>query len=648
MNGQGANSHEQNDRRTPADQIAQDISAKYFRVLKADLPFFVIVYYDHEADKLALLQAIKQKLTEKNLSTRPFDPANNSADGVGKLYTLLASASAEPSLSLISGLPIDAQKIRADNDFIHYLNIHRDRIPKERIRMILFLHTSYAEQFIFAAGDLWDFRHGTYWLEREPAESRPGLWAELKRDTAHLDLTAEEKQAIENHLTSVRPLIEETEEPRAKAQLLLDLTKWLHRRYAWLPAAQTAYQGIRHIENERTQLRAALEYELGYALRNKSDLSEALLHYEISLKISREIGDKAGQGTTLNNISQIYDSRGDYDTALKYLKQSLTIKQEIGDKSGEGTTLNNISQIFKARGDYDTALKYLKQDLAITQEMSDKSGQGTTLNNISQIFKARGDYDTALKYLKQSLTIRLEIGDKSGEGTALNNISLIFKARGDYDTALKYLKQSLTIRQETGDKAGEGATLNNISQIFKARGDYDTALKYLKQSLTIIQEIGDKSGEGTTLNNISQIYDARGDYDTALKYIKQSLTIRQEIGDKAGESQSLNNISQIYDARGDYDTALKYLKQSLTIRREIGDKAGEAVTCNNLAREWERRGDIAKAIEYMTQTVAIDEITDHPDLEQDKQYLKRLRRQTQKARLSGLFQTLKKFVRKLF
>jgi tetratricopeptide (TPR) repeat protein len=77
---------------------------------------------------------------------------------------------------------------------------------------------------------------------------------------------------------------------------------------------------------------------------------------------------------------------GSYDTALKYLQQSLAISQEIGDKSGEGTTLNNISQIFRARGDYDTALKYLQQSLAIRQEIGDKSGEGTTLNNICLLY----------------------------------------------------------------------------------------------------------------------------------------------------------------------------------------------------------------------------------------------------------------------
>ncbi|MDM8531395.1 tetratricopeptide repeat protein [Anaerolineales bacterium HSG25] len=309
---------------------------------------------------------------------------------------------------------------------------------------------------------------------------------------------------------------------------------------------------------------------------------KALTYYKQSLTIQQEIGDKAGEGTTLNNISQIYDSRGDYDTALSYLEQSLTIRQEIGDKAGEGTTLNNISQIFKARGDYDTALKYLQQSLTIQKEIGDKAGEGTTLNNIATAYHAQGDYENALRYMKQSLTIRQEIGDKAGEGTTLNNISQIFKARGDYDTALSYLKQSLTIRQEIGDKAGEGTTLNNIATAYHAQGDYENALRYMKQSLTIQKEIGDKAGEGTTLNNISQIFKARGDTNTALSYLEQSLTIRQEIGDKAGEGTTLNNISQIYQARGDYGTALSYLEQSLTIRQEIGDVAGLCVTLINM------------------------------------------------------------------
>ncbi|NTV66733.1 MAG: tetratricopeptide repeat protein [Chlorobaculum sp.] len=345
--------------------------------------------------------------------------------------------------------------------------------------------------------------------------------------------------------------------------------------------------------------------QTGKQYHHLADYDTALDYLKRSLKIRQEIGDKSGEGTTLNNISQIFKARGDYDTALDYLKRSLKIQQEIGDKSGEGTTLNNISQIFKARGDYDTALEYLKRSLKIIQEIGDKAHEAGSLNNISALYHARGDYDTALDYLKRSLKIQQEIGDKSGEGTTLNNIAGFYHARGDYDTALDYLKRSLKIQQEIGDKSGEGATLNNISALYHARGDYDTALGYLKRSLTISQEIGDKSGEGTTLGNIATNYHARGDYDTALDYLKRSLKIQQEIGDKSGEGATLNNISQIYDARGDYDTALDYLKRSLKIQQEIGDKSGEGTTLNNISALYHARGDYDTALDYLKRSLKI-------------------------------------------
>ena len=138
----------------------------------------------------------------------------------------------------------------------------------------------------------------------------------------------------------------------------------------------------------------------------------------------------------LGQMGKQYLHVGSYSAALAYLQQSLKIRQEIGDKSGEGTTLNNISQIYDARGDYDTALAYLQQSLKIRQEIGDKSGEGTTLNNISQIYDARGDYDTALAYLQQSLKIRQEIGDTAGLCATLFNMGHIHMQNGEQNEAL--------------------------------------------------------------------------------------------------------------------------------------------------------------------------------------------------------------------
>ena len=233
------------------------------------------------------------------------------------------------------------------------------------------------------------------------------------------------------------------------------------------------HQALINAELEQKRQRLILDYIVGPL--NRNGMYQHLLD-EWLLPLFKA-DDPQILGESLGQIGKQYLHLGDYDTALKYLKRSLDIRKEIGDKSGEGTTLNNMATTAHARGDYDTALKYLKRSLDIQQEIGDKSGEGTTLNNMAATAHARGDYDTALKYLKRSLDITKEIGDKSGEGTTLNNISQIFKAQGDYDTALKYLKRSLDIRKEIGDIAGLCVTLFNIGHIHMQNEETGEALQ---------------------------------------------------------------------------------------------------------------------------------------------------------------------------
>ena len=218
----------------------------------------------------------------------------------------------------------------------------------------------------------------------------------------------------------------------------------------------------------------------------------------------------------LGQIGKQYRNLAQYDTALDYMSRSLTIQQEIGDKLGEGTSLNNISQIYYARGDYERTLDYLSRSLTIQQEIGDKLGEGTSLNNISRIYNARGDYERALDYLNRSLTIQQEIGDKLGEGGSLGNIAINYEERGDYEKALDYMKLSLTIQQEIGDKLGESTTLNNISRIYYVCGNYETALEYLKHSIAIQQKIGDVAGLCATLFNMGHIYLKNADLSNAV------------------------------------------------------------------------------------------------------------------------------------
>ena len=74
------------------------------------------------------------------------------------------------------------------------------------------------------------------------------------------------------------------------------------------------------------------------------------------MAIRQQIGDKAGEGTTLNNISALYHAQGDYERALGYLEQSLAIRQQIGDKAGLCATLFNIGHLHASKEEFPQAL----------------------------------------------------------------------------------------------------------------------------------------------------------------------------------------------------------------------------------------------------------------------------------------------------
>ncbi|WP_353572127.1 tetratricopeptide repeat protein [Candidatus Albibeggiatoa sp. nov. BB20] len=185
----------------------------------------------------------------------------------------------------------------------------------------------------------------------------------------------------------------------------------------WLPPLR---------ESDKQEIKAkALGYS-GLALDNLGNYDKALDYYEQSLLIQQEIGDRSGEGRTLNNISQIYSARGEYETALGYLKQSLKIFREAGNRSEEGTTLNNISQIYDARGEYETALGYLKQSLLITQEIGDMSGMCATLFNIGHIHWTNEEQQEAITAWAQVYLI----ANKIGEAQALNALDNLAKQLG--------------------------------------------------------------------------------------------------------------------------------------------------------------------------------------------------------------------------
>jgi tetratricopeptide (TPR) repeat protein len=109
---------------------------------------------------------------------------------------------------------------------------------------------------------------------------------------------------------------------------------------------------------------------MGMVYATLKQVDRALECYEQALPIRREVGDRAGEATTLNNIGLVYDNTGQPQQALDLYERALPIRREVGDRAGEAVTCFNIGMLLRqAFGRTVEAISYLERCVQIDAEI---------------------------------------------------------------------------------------------------------------------------------------------------------------------------------------------------------------------------------------------------------------------------------------
>ena len=262
---------------------------------------------------------------------------------------------------------------------------------------------------------------------------------------------------------------------------------------------------------------------LGNAYHSLGDFQKGKEYHERDLKISTEVGDRAGEGKAYCNLGNAYDSLGDFQKAMEYHKRSLKISEEVGDRAGEGRSYGSLGNDFRNLGDFQKAIEYYKRDLKISKEVGDRAGKRRALCNLGNAFRNLGDFEKAIEYHERDLKISKEVGNRAGEGRAYGNLGNAFINLGDFQKAIEYHEQDLKISKEVGDRAGEGKAYGNLGNAYDSLGDFQKAIEYHERHLKISKEVGDRAGEGRAYGNLGNAFRNLGDFQKAIEYYKKSL-----------------------------------------------------------------------------------------------------------------------------
>ena len=263
--------------------------------------------------------------------------------------------------------------------------------------------------------------------------------------------------------------------------------------------------------------------------------------------------------------------KGDVDKARELIVESLRISRELGDKASTAVSLIRLGILEYDQGRYDESAVLYEESLGIYKESGNKSGYAIVLNNLANVFSNQGKYSKAFALYEESLATRRESEDIFGIAVSLNNLGIIAFEMGEYQKAKDLLQESLKLRHQTGNKAGIAISLLNLGNVSYNQGEYSTASKYYKDSLDISIEIDEKGCIADSLFNLGKNSLEQNDIDKALELFNQSLEISRVIKAKTTIADILLSLGRVAFEKKDYEQSKRNYRESLELYIETGN-----------------------------------------------------------------------------
>jgi predicted ATPase/class 3 adenylate cyclase len=227
--------------------------------------------------------------------------------------------------------------------------------------------------------------------------------------------------------------------------LLAEGAEWLERILA-MP-------GTAAYPRERA---SALEAAGGVAYW-RADMDKALVYYEASLELCRQIGDRAAIANalynagfpTLVNLENVQRSR-------EFFEESLAIYRELGDREALARVLWGLGNLHYYTQEDEAARDVLIEDVAIFRTMNDPFGLAWALHTLGLAYNRLGQtVSHAAPLWREALDHFARVGDQSGLTILLGDFGLVAIAKGEMLRAIRLNAASELMASTGGTGLGE-------------------------------------------------------------------------------------------------------------------------------------------------------------------------------------------------
>jgi predicted ATPase/DNA-binding XRE family transcriptional regulator len=214
----------------------------------------------------------------------------------------------------------------------------------------------------------------------------------------------------------------------------------------------------------------------GMLAAGQGDYHRAVVLYEESLGLYRNMGHRKGMSGPLRELGAVAYRQGDYERAVRLSEQALAISREFGSAFGSGLAVCTLTDALRAQGEIERARTLLEESLASlrrkTHPLRVANALAITLSRLGSIECEMGRDARASELHKESLELARRFGFTFDVVICLEGMARVAAVQGKPERAALLLGASAALREEMG---------THLTPI--ARADHDHAVNAARAAL---------------------------------------------------------------------------------------------------------------------------------------------------------------------
>jgi tetratricopeptide (TPR) repeat protein len=250
------------------------------------------------------------------------------------------------------------------------------------------------------------------------------------------------------------------------------------------------------VNEEALQLAMALNYTDGRAralmYRGWTQFSlgraeEALTNLDKAHALFKQIDDNVGQMKSSSRIGIVHMGEGALDKAITAFELSLNLSREIGNRE-MAISLGNLGECYQMLFDMEQALIYHQEGLAIAERTQLQAVKVDLSRNLGVDLFYLGRKDAGLSYLQRALSMSEEIERPDLRYQTLYSLALAEVEQGEIDEARKHGQALRTMAEAHNARGYQGYALHILGLCHEKEGDFVAAEQVWQQAIFLAHE----------------------------------------------------------------------------------------------------------------------------------------------------------------